>query len=263
MGSWVRSWRAGVLAMLTGAVAAVGMGVVAGPASATGPGYPGETLAVAQNPSAAGQETSFTATGSQPDFAAGGYGLDVWVKLASVDPTCAGSYTQEETEWSGDLANEFWVVQDGWLGDPEASTTFSYPFNVLFDAPGSWVMCAYMTWVTDTAASATLNVNVSAASGAGGGGGGSGGTTTPKPTISGRPTVTRSGSTLRCAAGTWTGASTYAYAWLVSGKAKKGASRKTLRVTDAIKGHSVACRVTASNSAGSTTATSREVHVSG
>jgi hypothetical protein len=261
MGNWARTLRAGVVALLTGAVAAVGMGVAAGPASATGPGYPGETLTVAQNASAtAGQETSFTATGSQPDFAAGGYGLDVWVKPASVDPTCAASYTQEETEWSGDLANEFWVVQDGWLGDPEASTTFSYPFNVLFHTTGSWVMCAYMTWVTDTAASATLTVNVSAAPG--GGGGGSGGTTTPKPTISGRPTVTRSGSTLRCAAGTWTGASTYAYAWLVSGNVKKGASKKTLKVTGAIKGHSVACRVTASNSAGSTTATSHAIHVS-
>jgi hypothetical protein len=259
MGNWIRTWRAVGVVVLTGAVAAVGMGVVAGPAWATGPGYPGETLAVAQNASAiaiAGQETSFTAIGNQPDFAAGGYGLEVWVKLASVDPTCAASYTEEETEWSGDLANEFWVVQDGWLGDPEASTTFSYPFNVMFHTPGTWVMCAYMTWVTDTAASATLTVNVSA-----GGGGGGGGTATPKPKISGRPTVTRSRSTLRCAAGTWTGASKYAYAWLVSGNVKKGASKKTLKVTGAIKGHAVACRVTASNSVGSTTATSRGIHV--
>jgi hypothetical protein len=71
----------------------------------------------------------------------------------------------------------------------------------------------------------------------------------------------RSGKRLICAAGTWTGADAYSYKWLVSGRPMKGATRSHLAVTRAIKGHAVACAVTATNAAGTTTARSASYRV--
>jgi hypothetical protein len=76
-----------------------------------------------------------------------------------------------------------------------------------------------------------------------------------------RPTLTRSGSILRCRRGSWRNADRFSYTWSVNGTAQKGASKPRLVVAKARKRRSVSCSVTASNVAGTTTATSAQLRV--
>lgn len=76
-----------------------------------------------------------------------------------------------------------------------------------------------------------------------------------------RPSVSRSGKTLRCSAGTWSNKPTrYAYRWAVNGNGKKGAGH-TLHVTSTLRHRKVQCSVTAYNTAGQGTATSSPFQV--
>jgi hypothetical protein len=77
-----------------------------------------------------------------------------------------------------------------------------------------------------------------------------------------RPSITRSGSRLTCGSGGWrNGPASYAYGWLVDGTVKRGATGQRLKVTRALRGHRVRCRVTASNAGGSASAVSRAVRI--
>jgi hypothetical protein len=84
---------------------------------------------------------------------------------------------------------------------------------------------------------------------------------TAMPRNTGRPRLTRSGSTLTCRRGNWRNARRLAYAWLVNGIADKGASKPRLTVGKARKRRSVSCSVTASNAAGTTTTSSAQLHL--
>jgi hypothetical protein len=75
-----------------------------------------------------------------------------------------------------------------------------------------------------------------------------------------RPTLTRSRSGLICRRGNWRSASRFSYAWRVNGVAKKGANKPRLALGKALKRLSVSCSVTASNRAGTTTASSAQLH---
>jgi len=75
------------------------------------------------------------------------------------------------------------------------------------------------------------------------------------------PRVRRSGRTLRCATGEWTGASTYAFAWKLGNWGVKGASAARLRVTARMRGRTVRCAVTAGNAAGNATVLSRPLRL--
>lgn len=83
---------------------------------------------------------------------------------------------------------------------------------------------------------------------------------TAAPTIAGTPAV---GSALSCSTGSWTAtpAPTYAYQWLLDGATIAGAQASAYTVQKADEGRSLACRVTASNEAGSADATSAAVSV--
>lgn len=70
-----------------------------------------------------------------------------------------------------------------------------------------------------------------------------------------RPSVTRSGSTLTCRRGNWRNAERFSYAWRVNGVMHKRA-KPTLPVGVAGKRRTASCSVTASNAAGTTTASS-------
>lgn len=78
------------------------------------------------------------------------------------------------------------------------------------------------------------------------------------PAISGDDTV---GSTLTATAGTWTGSPTptYAYQWRANGSNVSGATSSTFATTLLSAGDVVTCRVTATNIAGSASATSSGV----
>lgn len=237
-GAWI-SWGVGSLVAL--------LAIAATPAGATG-SYPGETLSLSQQrPSIAGQETNFVANGQQTDVNdyAGGFNLEVFAKDTSADPTCSPSYTGEQQASLGD-AYEQQIVYGEWQG---SGTTFSVPFKYTFPKTGQVILCAYSTWITDTAASSSLVVNIGS------------GESASKPVNTARPSIRRSGRTLTCVRGGWTDASSYSYAWLVNGRAKHGARKRKLAITKALKDRAVVCRVTASNSVGKTTASSRPKRV--
>ncbi len=83
---------------------------------------------------------------------------------------------------------------------------------------------------------------------------------TALPLNTSRPELTRSGNTLTCRRGSWRTASGFSYMWRVNGTAQKVATPR-LTVSNARKRRSVTCNVTASNAAGTTTATSAQLHV--
>lgn len=80
------------------------------------------------------------------------------------------------------------------------------------------------------------------------------------PVASGTPTP---GQTLSCSDGSWTGypPPTFTYQWLRDGEPVSGASTSAYVVQAADQGHGLACQVTASNGAGSESATSNTLQV--
>lgn len=78
---------------------------------------------------------------------------------------------------------------------------------------------------------------------------------TKVPTIAGTPAV---GRTLKATKGTWQNAPTrFTYRWLRSGKAIAGATKASYKLTGQDAGKRIAVQVTASNTGGRTTATSK------
>ena len=81
-----------------------------------------------------------------------------------------------------------------------------------------------------------------------------------KPTLAGSPLV---GQTLSCVNGGFlNGPRSYSYAWLRSGTPIAGATGVTYTLTDADLGRTIACRMSATNSAGTADATSEALYVS-
>ena len=76
------------------------------------------------------------------------------------------------------------------------------------------------------------------------------------PLNTSRPRLTRSGSALTCRRGGWRNAVRFSYAWRVSGVANK-AAKPTLAVGKTVTRRTVSCGVTASNAAGTTTASAQ------
>ena len=83
------------------------------------------------------------------------------------------------------------------------------------------------------------------------------GNTTP-PSATGTATA---GATLHCDPGSWTGSPTFTYQWLRDGGAIPGATDQDYMLTTDDEGHSIACRVTATNAGGSNAATSNAIDV--
>jgi hypothetical protein len=258
---WLRGWGRWCL---LGAFGLVGPAVVAGPAGATG-SYPGETLTVTQaGPAVAGQAVNFLATGQQSDVNeyAGGFSLDVFEKDPSVDPTCAPDYWDESNNAITDPTELHFIVGD-WEG---SGTTFSVPFKAVFSHPAAVLLCAYSTWITDTAASAQLTVDVTSPAPPPGGGQTPGAPTSAptvaKPVNEVVPRVIRQRNKLRCSTGTWSNSpASFSFRWVAGGRQVRAATQARLTVSRKIRGHQVRCRVSATNSAGTTTALSRPLWV--
>jgi hypothetical protein len=83
---------------------------------------------------------------------------------------------------------------------------------------------------------------------------------TALPVVAGSPAV---GQTLTCSQGSWTGSvpQSYAFQWLRDGAPIAGAAGAAYKVAAADAGHAVACRVTATNAAGSASAVGVAVRV--
>jgi hypothetical protein len=259
-----RPLRRGVRWCLVGAVGLLAPAVLAGPAGATG-SYPGETLSIAQSgPAVAGQAVNFLATGQQTDVNdyAGGFSLEVFEKDPTVDPTCAAGYWDETNNEITDPSELHFIIGD-WQG---TDTTFSVPFKAVFEKPGPVLLCAYSTWITDTAASATLTVNVTSQPATPPTGNvPSLPVTTPtvaKPVNQSPPKVSRLRNKLRCSPGSWSNSpASLSYRWMAGGHQLRGAKQSQLAVSRSLRGHEVRCSVIATNSAGTATALSRPVRV--
>jgi hypothetical protein len=120
------------------------------------PNYPGSTLSLAvSGPSVAGQPTTVVANGTNTLEEVGGYQLDMYAKVATIDHTCANTSFEEK----GASINEPTEAQIA-FGLSEGFGPFSVPVKATFN-PGTTVLCAYSLWSYDTAVSATLSLTTS------------------------------------------------------------------------------------------------------
>jgi hypothetical protein len=204
-----------------------------------------------------GTAVVITATGNDsPD--AGALYLEIDAIPTSLATSCPGGYSN-----AGELASstsQGALVSFDEREDFDASGNFSNVSAWLPDSAGQYLLCGYTDdGALDTLAVASKVVSV---------------TTAPapvpaplpvpvptphvkKPVNTAKPRVTRAGNTLSCSVGRWSNtAQRYAYRWLVGRKVRSGARGRTLGSAHQLRGHGVQCSVTASNSAGSATATS-------
>jgi hypothetical protein len=214
----------------------------AAPVGASG-AYAGETLRLALSGRAVqGEETIFVATGRQTDVPnyPGGFGLEVFAKDISVSSACSPSYLGEE-QASTHATYEQQIV----FGLPQGTAkAFNAHFVYTFPRTGQVVLCAYSTWVTDTAAAATLTINIVPASAA------------ASPAKVAAPKVAELDNLLICHRGTWKDAVSYAFSWSTNGSPDFADTDEIVTVSSLIKGKKAVCTVTAYNPAGSTTASS-------
>jgi hypothetical protein len=167
--------------------------------------------------------------------------LDMDTIPASVTTTCPNGYLNGEQLSSGSGGTYIAFDQEE---NYDASGNFSNPNSYTPPSTGEWLICAYtddgLFGDTFVVTPATLNVVPAVV----------------KPTATVKPRVSRSHNTLSCSRGSWSGSpSSYAYSWAEGSKRLSG-TRAKLKVTHKLRGHKVRCSVTATNSAGSSTATS-------
>jgi hypothetical protein len=188
-----------------------------------------------------------------------------WIELVAIPGSLASACPASDqdgvgvaTSGGGDLLA---IAQRPQL---DAVGNYSNTFAWTPRAAGTWYLCGYQddgAGLTLTRAGQAVTVQGAASQP----------TSTPaaptpataaKPANVSKPRVARSGRTLVCSPGRWSGtAGGYSYAWLVGGKPMSGATARKVQVTRATRGHRVRCSVTASNGSGSTTAVSPAVRV--
>jgi hypothetical protein len=208
----------------------------------------GESITLTQNdPTAvAGRATNFTAAGAlNPDDTMFGFDIFVFLKDPTKDPTCASSFDEESATAMHSGGNETWISPATGF-EVGMGPTFSQPFKITFYGPGAYLLCGYVNGDFSTFASGELRGSVA--------------TKPARPAVVRRPRITRKGHVLTCHAGTWSNApSRLGYRWYAKGSGRRIASGRKLRVRRALVGRMVLCRVTAANTAGRATASSRAV----
>ena len=191
-----------------------------------------------------GKALVVTASGDDPTDAGALY-LEIDAIPTSLATTCPSGYLNAE-----DLATS---TPDGALVTLEQPESFDSAGNFsnvnawVPAAAGTFLLCSYTDdYALDTLATTSKTTNITSA-------------TSPvsKPVNTRKPHVTRAHNRLLCSHGSWsTSANGYAYRWTVNGKTKQGARASRLAVTHKLRGRTVRCTVTASNTAGSSAATS-------
>jgi hypothetical protein len=158
--------------LVTIAVAGLALGMalaLAVPAGAyNNPSYPGSTLSLAlSGASVPGQITTIVASGTNTTEEIGGYQLDMYAKVATIDHTCANTSFEEKST----RVNEPSESQIA-IGLSEGFGPFSVPVKAEFN-PGRTVICAYSLWSYDTAVSAQFEFTTGGGSSSGSPAGGS------------------------------------------------------------------------------------------
>ena len=164
---------------------------------------------------------------------------------------------------NGTVSDQVSCNPGGWLHDP----TFAFEwlrdgspiggasaqlYTLTADDAGHAITCRVTASNTGGSTQATSNALAAAAAGPS-----SPSNTTP-PSISGTATL---GNALTCAPGSWTGSPTFAFQWLRDGTPIAGATQAKYTPTTNDAGHTLACRVTATNAGGSASATSAATNV--
>jgi hypothetical protein len=238
------------------------------------------TLNLSAPPTAAvGQPIIIQATGSNPPTDFFSSWLDVYAIPTGVLSACPAEYLNALQVATSTRPQGGGIITNSLRENVDAAGNFSIPLVHTPTVPGQFLICGYTNdAATFTLATASLLLNVQGSSTPGSGqspGGGVqspsgvvqgpgsvGGQGTARPANVGKPRVRRSGRNLVCNRGRWANAPTrFSYAWLVNGKAKKGARRQKLRITRKLRGRRVQCKVTARNAAGSRAAVSRRYRV--
>jgi hypothetical protein len=247
--------RRPIARLLAGAATAAAL--AASPAAA----QEGHSLALAGPSSATvGQPATLQASGTVPGDVFLNRYLNVYAIPTTVVASCPATF-QNAIDLSYNSSAQ---GGDTVTAAVPAEGSFTIPVAYAPRVRGQFLLCGYLHEGVDTMATAQHTVGVSAP---GGGDGSDGGPAGPgsgsaKPANLSRPRVQRSGRKLTCSRGAWSGAPTaYTYRWLVAGKRKAGATRRTLRITRAMRGRVVRCRVTATNAAGKSTELSPSVRV--
>jgi hypothetical protein len=237
-------WRA-----VIAAAAFMGALVLAtGSALADGSDRPGSSIAVTAAPANGTLEIQVSGS-NQPGngvFAGFTYGVDLFI----VDPKLLPGPCLPAMNAEFDLSESSPAAVADVTGSPlgvgaSGPFSFTYPVDVHSYVPGPRLVCAYdMYFSTIDAAWASTTTTIEPG----------------RPAATARPRVTRSGRRLSCRRGTWSQSPTsYRYTWGVVHRRGVAGRRSTLAVTSRLRGHRVECSVTATNSAGSATATSRPV----
>lgn len=154
----------------------------------------------------------------------------------------AVTMSAETVAWASPVTGApHWTFGDGSSAD---GTTVRH----VFASPGSYTVMVTQGDAAGGTSSATRTMTLEAPTLA----------NEARPSIRGRPRV---GATVTCRPGTWAGAPPirYAYSWLRGGRRVSAGPRRRLLRTDA--GSLVACRVRATNPAGSVDATSHALRV--
>jgi hypothetical protein len=204
-----------------------------------------------------------------------GFDIFIFLKDADADPTCGATFDDESAAAAHSGGNEAWISPVGGF-QVGMGPSFNQPFKITFTGSGNYLLCGYVQGDFSTFAGGELRGVVAPAPGS---------TQTPvtpaptpvapapvpvnpapAPVISAAavpaavhaPRITRKGHVLTCHPGTWSNApASLSYRWYV--KRRPVGSRSRLTVRHALRGRMVACRVTAANAAGHSTAWSRTV----
>jgi hypothetical protein len=201
------------------------------------------------------QPIVITATGNDPTDGGALY-LEIDAIPTTLTTTCPTGYLNGSQLAAATSSGQ--LVAFDQREDFDASGNFSNVNAFTPNATGQYLLCSYTDdGAGDTLATSTMTTSITAATAP---------VTPPtppvtpqasKPVDTTKPRVTRSGNTLSCSVGRWANApQKYSYRWLVARKVKSGAHGRTLGSAHKLRGRNVQCSVTASNSAGSTTATS-------
>lgn len=238
-------------------VLAVAFAAPAALADGTDPAFPGSVLHVSvEGPLVAHGHVKVIATGTNaPQSTPILYGLTVYAIDHKQLPVPCSQSSQIEGTTVADSPPQVAVDLTPVARVEGLSGPFKVSVPFTFGTSGDVLFCAYSLSSANfllggaDAAWASTQVTTSA-------------TGSRAPVASKPPRITRSGNRLRCSRGSWSGRpASYRYRWVVVHKAAVPGRRSSLAVTPNLRRRTVKCSVTARNSAGTATATSRPFKV--
>jgi hypothetical protein len=255
----VKRRRAATLAIVTAAIAIVGLGAGAQPASAgnhsiemIGP------IRVAEGEPALIKVQGVVAPPAE-------YWDESWIEVVALPaaqiPQCPGD-AQSAGNAAEEVGNILAIAQHP---NADAAGNFENSVAIRGGAAGTVLVCAYLyngegqTWA---ATGMWIEVVHAGPTGpVGGSSGSSGSRPTANPVNRSRPWISHAGKRLVCHRGKWSNARSYKYNWYIDGSLREETSPRPIAPLPAFRGHRFSCKVTAYNPAGAASARSPTVRL--